>query len=373
MVRRITRAPPAGPQPNHASAKPDNYRGNLRGGRIAVLNPDEFSHAPTVNISAHGLLQATNFMVDTGAAPNIVKLRSIHPVSRDDPLYLSGITTGRVETLGSIRASYMGYPIILHIVPDNFPIAQEGILGSDFLRDASSINLIERFVEWQGIKIPFCTRETVVIPARSHATFFLRVSNPEINIGYVPRLRVCDDVYLGDAVVTNREGKAYIRAVNTSDFDRELIVLTINLQSIECLSESESISVGSSTAAINLVGQKPARERMGEISSLLRLDHLNREKADHVKDLIRENKDLFRLPEDKLSHTDAIAHRIPTTDERSVNTKQYRFPPIHKDKINRQVGELLKNDIVSASSSPFNSPLWIVPKNPIRRETKGGA
>ncbi|XP_036150748.1 uncharacterized protein LOC118648534 [Monomorium pharaonis] len=50
------------------------------------------------------------------------------------------------------------------------------------------------------------------------------------------------------------------------------------------------------------------------------------------------------------------------------NTKQYRYPPIHKDEIDRQVGELLKNDVIKPSTSPYNSPLWIVPK---KADSKG--
>ncbi|KYQ48642.1 hypothetical protein ALC60_12310, partial [Trachymyrmex zeteki] len=93
--------------------------------RIATLNVKEFSHAPTVAVTAPELLHRTNFMIDTGAAPNVIKEKGLHPetvISHDDPLYLSGITSGRVKTLG-------------------------GILGSDFLRDASNINLSERHVE----------------------------------------------------------------------------------------------------------------------------------------------------------------------------------------------------------------------------------
>jgi len=125
----------------------------------------------------------------------------------------------------------MGYPVTLQVVPNNFPIAQEGILGSDFLKDATSINLSKRYVEWQGNRIPFTSRETVV-PAKSQGTFYLRINNPEIKTGYVPRLSVCDGVYLGDAVVTNRNGKA-LSVFYTSDIDRELIVLNISLQEIE--------------------------------------------------------------------------------------------------------------------------------------------
>lgn len=112
-------------------------------------------------------------MIDTGAAPNVVKKRSLHPhtpIAYGELLYLSGITSGRVETLGSVEIEFMGHPVALYVVPDNFPIVQEEILGSDFLRDATNINLQEQCLEWQGVRIPFSTRETMVVPARSQVT-----------------------------------------------------------------------------------------------------------------------------------------------------------------------------------------------------------
>lgn len=45
-----------------------------------------------------------------------------------------------------------------------------------------------------------------------------------------------------------------------------------------------------------------------------------------------------------------------------LHTKQYRYPPIHKEEIDKQMRELLANDIVVPSNSPYNSTLWIVPK-----------
>jgi len=85
-------------------------------------------------------------MIDTGVAINVIKRRSLHPhtlVAYDDILYLRGITSNQVKTLESIEINWLGHSIILHVVPDNFSIVQEGILGSDFLRDAANINLRE--------------------------------------------------------------------------------------------------------------------------------------------------------------------------------------------------------------------------------------
>lgn len=45
-----------------------------------------------------------------------------------------------------------------------------------------------------------------------------------------------------------------------------------------------------------------------------------------------------------------------------INTRPYRLPESQKDEIDRQVEQLLKEDIIVKSNSPWNSPLLVVPK-----------
>lgn len=127
-------------------------------------------------------------MVDTGASINIIKKRSLHPdtpISTTKIFSLTGITRETITTLGSAVVHYVGYPILLHVVPDNFPIVQEGILGTVFLRGASNIDFDQQVVFWQNMQIPFAQRETIVVPARSRATFHVKVKNTDITEGYV--------------------------------------------------------------------------------------------------------------------------------------------------------------------------------------------
>lgn len=45
-----------------------------------------------------------------------------------------------------------------------------------------------------------------------------------------------------------------------------------------------------------------------------------------------------------------------------LSTKQYRYPPIHKEEIRKQIKKLLELKVIKSSNSLYNSPLWIVPK-----------
>ena len=70
----------------------------------------------------------------------------------------------------------------------------------------------------------------------------------------------------------------------------------------------------------------------------------------------------FYLPGDKLGCTSTLKHKINTTDDKPVHKKQYRHPPEHNDVVIKQSKELLKNEAISISDSPYNSPVWVVPK-----------
>ena len=59
-----------------------------------------------------------------------------------------------------------------------------------------------------------------------------------------------------------------------------------------------------------------------------------------------------------------LQHSISTVDDAPIFSRKYRFPPVHKEEITRQVDELLKNKIIKPSQSPYNTPVWIVPKKP---------
>jgi hypothetical protein len=86
-------------------------------------------------------------MIDTGAAINLIKRKHVHPdltLDTHDINLLTGITTEKIQTLGSIGISIYGYPVTLHVVPDHFSISQEGILGAEFLEHTQQIEFNDK-------------------------------------------------------------------------------------------------------------------------------------------------------------------------------------------------------------------------------------
>ena len=186
----------------------------------------------------------TIFMIDTGAYPCIIKKGCVHgsiSINANEKLQLTGITEDAVNTLGSIEARIIHTTVTLHVVPDDFPIIQQGILGTSFFQEHDAcINYAQKILTWGNYSFPFKTQETVILPPRSNSGFVILISNPEIKTGYIPRLRICDGVYAGDSLVTCINNKAYLRVINTLDHEIEVLIPTLKLEEVTQISNNPS-------------------------------------------------------------------------------------------------------------------------------------
>jgi hypothetical protein len=105
-------------------------------------------------------------------------------------------------------------------------------------------------------------------------------------------------------------------------------------------------------------------ERIAKLNEKLRLEHVT-EGADEVRGLCREYHDIFKLPGDKLTATSASMHSICTPsipEGRAITLKNYRLAEAHKQEVNDQVEQMIRDEVIAPSTSEWNFPLVIVPK-----------
>ncbi|XP_046145387.1 uncharacterized protein LOC123988679 [Osmia bicornis bicornis] len=201
---------------------------------------------------------------------------------------------------------------------------------------------------------------TYIIKARTRQPIAIDVVNDKLKEGSLPRLTTVDGLYFGEAAVSvNNQGVCHVLAINSLNQDLEFTVPAQELIPFDypCFPEEQDDTDTDSTPNVTT-------DRVTEILNRLRLDHLSDEEREHVEMIVEEFPERFHLPSDKLQASNYIKHNIPTIDDIPLNTRQYRFPPIHKQEIERQILTKLSNDIITPSNSPYNSPLWIVPKKP---------
>lgn len=104
-------------------------------------------------------------------------------------------------------------------------------------------------------------------------------------------------------------------------------------------------------------------ERINYLLQNIRLDHCNADERSEIEKMITEFPDIFHIKGDPLSFTNVAEHVItlkPNT--RPVFTRQYKVPQVLVPEMNRQIDELIQNDIVEPSISNLNSPILLVPK-----------
>lgn len=103
--------------------------------------------------------------------------------------------------------------------------------------------------------------------------------------------------------------------------------------------------------------------KLQEVNKInIRNDHLEKHQKEKLENVLKEFQDLFQPPDEKLPFTTKVKADIRTTDENAVYSKTYPYPQALRPEVNKQLQKLLHDGIIRPSRSPYNSPVWIVPK-----------
>lgn len=113
---------------------------------------------------------------------------------------------------------------------------------------------------------------------------------------------------------------------------------------------------------INYLNNIVPCETLYDVTTELRTDHLNDDEKVKLKKTIKKHEKAFYHKGDDLSFTNHVKHNIPTENTSAIYTRIYRYPEIHKNEVDRQINEMLTQGIIQKSTSPYNAPIWVVPK-----------
>jgi len=103
--------------------------------------------------------------------------------------------------------------------------------------------------------------------------------------------------------------------------------------------------------------------RLKILRDTIDMHHLTKYEQKRLLQLIESFSEIFFLPGDKLHSNVKHYHEIRTKDDTlPIFVKNYRFPEVHKKEVEDQTNELLNQGIIQPSESPWNAPIWVVPK-----------
>ena len=89
---------------------------------------------------------------------------------------------------------------------------------------------------------------------------------------------------------------------------------------------------------------------------------LNDQEKQLFQEFINENSDIFANDLSELGKCNILKHSIKTEHKRPIHSQPYRTSLKSKAEIDKQVGEMLKHDIIEKSTSACASPVVLVKK-----------
>ena len=300
------------------------------------------------------------FLVDSGAESNLIKIGILPPdieINIDEPLYLVGIGPKVMPTLGCVELKILGVSARFLVVEDNFQMPENGLLGAEFFTKANAtINFKDQKLEANNKSTPLHFNRLELISSNSsicaeNGSITSSVSLSSLPENYLKDFDVTD--YLLDRFFDSISDK-YEFLVSSLQIYEELNIIP---EESDYLLPVGEVIVGNKNKLIFNIQPR-------SLFDLLDTSEFNTAEKEHIRKLIELYKDEFYLDGDKLPGTSVIVHRIPTVDNEPINARQYKFPHALREEMCRQAEELENQEIIQSSNSPYNTPVWIVPKKP---------
>lgn len=154
-------------------------------------------------------------------------------------------------------------------------------------------------------------------------------------------------VFLPRAIVHSKN--AYITVLNTTNVPKIIPKLCTNTEPLDNYNIYKIDQVNNDTKRTQQLAQILKKDMPDYIFKL-------------IFPLINEFSDIFALQDDKMTVNNFYKQTLNVTDNQGSYTKNYRTPHSQKAEIDKQVENLLKNDLIEPSCANYNSPIILVPK-----------
>jgi hypothetical protein len=347
---------------------------------------------PFITIKVQGV--TSTWLYDTGAAANCMSLsefRKIPPEKRPPKLpTLYNLSTASAHSLNIVGVYNMSLEMNNRKITSPVFVCsnlnQKAILGMDAIRKFGLIYSPNKN-SFSFETIPICennlfpstlaslsTVKTVKIPALTSISIPVSVISDN---AYCPPPGVTGLAHIASPtfpllnggpglVQTNRFGETTVRINNCSPAEIEIPKRT-KIGFLESVNPHTVREVNKDlfVAAIDSVQPPPPLPILSHEKQRF-LKDLNLSVPEQEKDayleLLLNNHDVFSKNVNDLGCATNHEHKIHLKNTLPTYTKQFPIPESYRDQLITQVKEWLKMGIVQPTNSPYNSPIFVVPK-----------
>lgn len=297
------------------------------------------------------------FLIDTQAEVSILKIGSTLPktlIDTSDVCNLTGITDGRVTSFGSsIINIFLDKDNSLkqrfQIVKNSFPIPTDGILGKDFIwKNQCTICTYDHALYIRLRNLKFSVKlshdfdDEIWIPPRSEVVRKLTVQTE--NDVVIENGMIDSDVFVAGSISSGKN--CFVRIMNTSTYMKRVKQTDIKYK---LLDDYDVYYTKSTQRAQNLMQSINSENVPPNFMQLF-------------SKLCENYSDIFYLSGDYLTVNNFYTQEIHPLDRTPIYRKNYRIPEAQKKEVDRQIAEMLKENIIEPSNSPYNNPIFLVPK-----------
>lgn len=265
---------------------------------------------------------------------------------------ISGVTDGRVTSLGSHTDQIFlnennKIAQEFQIVSAQFPIPTAGILGKDFI--------------WKN-KCTVCASSNTLTVRTKNKSFIIPMSNIfENEIWIPPRSEIIRQIKIDcdeDVVITNKMLQPNVFVSNSISSKHHAFVRLLNVNT-----QMERIDVRDITfEPISNFDAVTVSSRTKKLFNSISTENVPLSIKNDFFKLCADYDDIFYLPGDHLAKNNFYEQEISPIDNNPIYKKNYRIPEAQKAEVNAQISKMKEDGIIEPSTSPYNNPIFLVPK-----------
>ena len=339
--------------------------------------------------------QSSKVLVDTGAAITVISEKFFADVLRANFAIQTCEKIGSIKTADGTKVPVVGevrFPLLLGdseysceatIVPG---LAYSIVLGRDFLHNnCAVIDVKGCFVTFNGSNVvnflkgnrplmlsDILTITSYVIDANSETIIPARLEKllPEPTVGVIEASIKLSDRYQLHAAASlslpDSDGMVSLRILNPTDSP----VLLHKGTSVGLFSEiaPDDTVLSLEPTDCEAVDNFPGPNNQGCADTLLSKfkclpsETLSAVENGQLNELLCEYKDIFAKSSLDLGRTSLVEHKIDTGGAQPIKQSPYRVSQKQRAEIDNHIANMLDQEIIEVSSSPWSSPVVLVKK-----------